>query len=64
MLKLMVVEFLYFVAHWLNAFPAKNGVSDTFSPATLLTGLTPDFDKHCRVNFGSDVQTHEVQSKE
>ena len=29
--KLMIVELLYFVVHYLNSFPAKNGVSDTIS---------------------------------
>ena len=57
--KLMIVELLYFVVHWLNAFPAKNGVSDTISPGTILTGVTPDYKKHCKANFGSYVQTHE-----
>ena len=57
--KLMVVELLYFVAHWLNAFPAKNVVYDTILPGTLLTELTPDFKQHYRLNFGSYVQNHE-----
>ena len=57
--KLMIVEVLNFVVHWLNAFPAKNGVSDTISPGTIMTGVTPDFKKHCKSNFGSYVQTHE-----
>ena len=47
------------MVHWLNAFPSKNGVSDTISPGTLLTGIVPDFNKHYKLNFGSYVQTHE-----
>ena len=58
----MVVELLYFVVHWLNAFPVKNGVSENISPGTLLAGRTPDFNTHCRQNFGSYVQTHEENS--
>ena len=42
----MVVELLYFVFHWLNAFPTKNGV-------------LADFNKYCELNFGIYVQTHE-----
>ena len=53
------MDLLFFVAHWLNAFPAKNGVSGTISPGILLIGLTPDFNKHCRLNFGTYVLTHE-----
>ena len=45
--------------HWLNDFPVKNGVANTISPGKLLTGLTPDFNKYCRLKFGSYVQTHE-----
>ena len=55
----MAVELIYFLVHLLNSFPPKNGVSETISPATLLTGLTPDFNKHCRLNFGSYEKTHE-----
>ena len=44
---------------WLNAFPATNGVSQTLSPRTIVTGLTLDFRAHCRIEPGSYVQTHE-----
>ena len=28
----MKIEFIYFVTLWINAFPVKSGVSETFSP--------------------------------
>ena len=30
------IEFIYFVRLWLNAFPVKSGVSETFSPREIL----------------------------
>ena len=57
--KIMVIELLYFVVHWLNTFPVKSGVSETLSPAVIITGRSPDYKKHCKAKFGSYVQTHE-----
>ena len=60
--KLMVVELVKFVVHWLNAFPMKGGVSENMSPAAIITGKQVDFNLHCRQIFGSYVQTHEENS--
>ena len=57
--KLMVVKLVYFVVHLLNTFPVENGVSETLSPAAIMTGGYLDSNKHCRLHFGSYVQTHE-----
>jgi hypothetical protein len=32
---------------WLNMFPHADDVSDTMSPRTILTGVTPDYAVHC-----------------
>ena len=40
-------------------FPRKGGISKTMSPRTLLTGLTMNYNRHCRLEFGEYVQTHE-----
>jgi predicted component of type VI protein secretion system len=45
--------------YWLDAFPHPNGVSDTLSPRTIITGQTIDFNRHCKYEFGQYVQTHE-----
>jgi hypothetical protein len=47
------------VFFWLNCFPSANGVSTNISPRTIVTGQTVDYNKHCRLEFGSYVQTHE-----
>jgi hypothetical protein len=52
MIKELVVEstkkFIFFVA--------KKGISDQFSPETIVTGRTLDYKKHCRYEFGEYVQ--------
>ena len=50
---------LYAANYWLNMFPRKGGISQTMSPRTLLTGLTMNYNRHCRLEFGKYVQTHE-----
>ena len=50
---------VYNVIFWLNVFPHKDGVHDTMSPRTILTGLHIDHNKHCTLEFGSYVQIHE-----
>jgi hypothetical protein len=47
------------VVLWLNAFPPSSGVSSTYSPRTIMTGTTLDYNKHCRLPFGAYVETHE-----
>jgi hypothetical protein len=44
---------------WLNAFPTKNGVSNTLSPRTIVTGATIDFNRHCQLKFGEYAQVDE-----
>ena len=55
----MTIKMLENRVMWLNAFPVKGGVSDTLSPRTLLTGIKMDYNKHCRLQFGAYVPTHE-----
>lgn len=43
---------------WLNVFPPKGGLPN-ISPRTLITGVKLDFNKHCRVDVGAYVQTHD-----
>ena len=59
MRKIMVTELLYVVVHWLNVFPVKSGVSETLSPAVIMTGRSPDYKKHCKSKLGCYVQTYE-----
>ena len=55
----MKIEFIYFVTLWLNAFPVKSGVSDTFSPREILLRWRMDAKNHCRVLPGSYCEVHD-----
>ena len=55
----MVIELVRRAVFWLNAFPYKNGVSDTMSPCTIITGQHVDYNKHCKYVFGQYVQVHD-----
>ena len=55
----VIIHLLKFVAMWMNALPADNGVSDTISPREIVTRLKMNFDKHCKVLFGSYVKASE-----
>ena len=50
---------IYAANYWLNMFLHKGGISQTMSLHTLLTGLTMNYNRHCRLEFGEYVQTHE-----
>ena len=53
------MEFIYFVVLWLNAFPAKSGISATYSPQELLVCWKLDYKKHCRVLPGTYCGTYD-----
>lgn len=53
--QLMLVELIYHVVLWLNAFPMKSGVSTTLSPREMVLRQKLDFRKHCHTLFGSYV---------
>jgi hypothetical protein len=55
----MIIEMVFLIIFWINAFPHRLGVSQTLSPRTIVTSLGVDYTKHCRVEYGQYVQTHE-----
>ena len=44
----MLVNLVYSTTIWLNAFPPKGSVSSHLSPHNIITGITFDYNKHCR----------------
>ena len=56
---LLIVEMVYNCVFWLNSFPHEDGVHDTLSPRAIMMGQEIQYDKHCRVEFGTYVQVHE-----
>jgi hypothetical protein len=55
----MIIELIYYCVFWLNSFPAVGGISDTLSPRAIILGSTIDYATHCKLEFGTYVQTHE-----
>ena len=55
----MTVELVHSCVFWLNSFPTNDGISTTLSPRSIVVGSHVDSNKHCRVEFGAYVQTHE-----
>jgi hypothetical protein len=55
----MIIELIHFVVLLFNAFPPSSGISNTYSPRTIMTGTTLDYNKHCRLPFGAYVETRE-----
>jgi hypothetical protein len=58
----MILELINFLVLWLNAFPPSSGISKTYSPRTIMTGTTLDYNKHCKLPFGAYVETHEMNT--
>ena len=55
----IIIEMVYAANLWLNMFPHPNGISQTMSPQTILTGQYIEYATHCQLEFGEYVQTHE-----
>ena len=55
----ILVELIYHVVLWINAFLMKSGVSATLSPREIVLRHKLDFKKHCRAQFGSYCEAHE-----
>ena len=49
---------VYNCVFWLNSFPHGDSVHSTISPRAIMTGQRITYDKHCRLEFGTYVQTH------
>ena len=58
----ILIELIYHVVLWLNAFPSKSGVLELLSPRELVLRHRLDFTKYCRAPFGSYCKTHEEPS--
>jgi hypothetical protein len=54
----MIIKLVKLMVFWLNTFPANDGVSDTISPRTIMTGKRINYAKHSQLGFGSYVQTY------
>ena len=57
--ELIVTNLVYFVVMWMNAFSEKNGCSKKYSPRSIVIRSDLDWNKHCRVLFGSYYEVHD-----
>jgi len=57
--RVMLIELIYHVVLWLNAFPANSGVSETLSPHEIVYQHKLDFAKHCKSPFGMYCEVHD-----
>ena len=55
----LILEIAFNEVFWINCYPHKDGIHNTFSPLTIVTGSNIDFNKHCRLQLGEYVQIHE-----
>ena len=55
----MIVKLIAIVIFWLNALPPLPSVGGNLSPRQIITGLTINYMKHCRLQFGKYAQVHE-----
>ena len=56
--KIMIIELVSHAMRCLNQFPARDGVSKTMSPLSIVTGAnTPDYNK-LKIEFGQYAQVH------
>jgi hypothetical protein len=60
--QVILIELIYHVVLWLNAFPSKSGISESLLPRELVLRHRLDFNKHCCAPFGSYCETHEEPS--
>jgi hypothetical protein len=55
----MIIKMVYSSNFWLNSSPPEDGVSTVLSPRAIVVGMDLDYAKHCKLEFGTYVQTHE-----
>ena len=58
----MLIELINSSILWINTFPPKGGVSSTLSPRNLTTSIQFEYNKHCKLQFGSYVQANQEPS--
>ena len=57
--NIMIIYMVYSAIFWINTVPPADGISTSMSPRTIVSGLTVDYNIHCKVDFGAYAQVHE-----
>ena len=59
----LICNLIYALTFYINSFPVKDGVLATLSPQAIITGMSIEFSKHCLLDFGEYVHSHEDREK-
>jgi hypothetical protein len=57
--RVILIELIYHVVLWLNAYPTKSGVSDTLLPREIVLQQKLNFKRHCKACFGAYCEAHD-----
>lgn len=57
--RIMVIHLVLNAVFWINALPARDGVTSIHSPQYLSTGRELNYKLHVQLEFGEYIQTHE-----
>jgi hypothetical protein len=55
---ILVAHAVIFSTMWLNFLAPKGRISNSLSPQAIVTGLSPNADKHCKIPFGGYTQVY------
>ena len=55
----MIIELIAASVFLFHAFPHHDGISTTMIPHDIITGMTLDYNHHCKHQYGDYVQTNE-----
>jgi len=56
----MLSHLVLYIVRLIKLFPAENGISQTLSPNTIITGAPTSLFKDFALEFGTYVQAHDV----
>ena len=56
----MIVELVELFIFWLNSLPPSPSVGGKLIPRQIVTGITIEYAKHVRLQFGEYDQVHEA----
>ena len=57
--QVILIELIYHVVLWLNAYPTKSGVSDMLLPRKIVLRQKLNFKQHCKARFGAYCKAHD-----
>ena len=55
----MIIDLIAASVFWFHDLPHHDGILTTMSPRDIITGMTLDYNRHCKHQYSDYVQTHE-----